>query len=192
MIDPLLTTTVRVDQLPPATPLLTDILPFETLSDSALKKATFQDLVNFININSNALQFEVKTLLVNQSYITANFETTGIGKNLCLGWRLADELNGLVTIGQGIGYPVGAFGGAKDAVIVAHEHNTIANGNALSDIFDSVNNFLAKFRPNGGNSEYGLQATNVLPTIGNTSTVGVSGINKNMQPYLVALKIIKL
>jgi hypothetical protein len=192
MINPNDITTVRVDQLPPATPLLTDIFPFETLSDSALKKATFQDLVNFININSNAFQFEVKTLLVNQTYINDNFNNLGIGINLCVGWRIADELNGLVTIGQGVGYPVGSFGGSKDAVLVSHTHKFIADTTPVSNIFNSVNKFLAKLRPSGGDNQYELQSTNIAPTIGDTTTEGVSGTNKNMQPYLVALKIIKL
>ena len=174
MINPLLTTTVRVDELPPDAILLTDIFPFETLSDSALKKATFQDLVDFININSNAFQFEVRTLLVDQQYITNNFDNLGIGVNLRLGWRIANELNGLVTIGQGPGYPVGSFGGSKDAVVVAHTHTykkgikgrgyrTANDDNPIVDVEDSQ-----------------------------TSSTGVSGINKNMQPYLVALKIVKL
>jgi hypothetical protein len=165
-------TTVRVDELPPSTPQLTDIFPFETLSDSALKKATFQDLVDFININSNAFQFEVKTLLVNQAYITDNFDGL-IGKNLCVGWRIADELNGLVTIGQGVGYPVGSFGGSKDAVVVSHSHTYLRPD-------QNLNSGSGSNRPNGSS----VSAV--------TETTGVSGINKNMQPYLVALKIVKL
>ena len=176
MINPNDITTVIVDELPPASPSLTDIFPFETLSDRALKKATFQQLVDFININSNAFQFEIKTLLVNQSYIDDNFENTGIGKNLCLGWRIAPELTGLVTIGQGVGYPVGSFGGSKDAVVVEHSHGI-------------------KYSTSGVGTKY-PETPYIGDTIGGdmqgTSTVGVSGINKNMQPYLVALKIIKL
>jgi len=177
MINPNDITTVRVDELPPDAILLTDIFPFETLSDSALKKATFQQLVDFININSNAFQFEVKTLLVDQSYINDNFETNGIGKNLCLGWRIATELNGLVTIGQGVGYPVGSLGGSKDAVVIAHSHTVGALGNVS-------NNKTLRF---GTNSEIETSFETLT-----TSEVGVSGANKNMQPYLVALKIVKL
>lgn len=174
MIDPLLTTTVRVDELPPDAISLTDIFPFETLSDSALKQATFQQLVDFLNINSNAFQFEVKTLLVNQSYIDNNFDNLGVGINLCLGWRIADELSGLVTIGQGLGYPVGSFGGSKDAVVVSHSHTYLKA--IVGRGYDTQND----------DTPLGSLVTE------NTSTVGVSGINKNMQPYLVALKIIKL
>jgi hypothetical protein len=177
-------TTVRVDELPPSTPQLTDIFPFETLSDSALKKATFQDLVNFININSNALQFEVKTLLVNQTYINDNFNNLGIGINLCVGWRIADELNGLVTIGQGVGYPVGSFGGSKDAVVVAHRHGAVIqsfNENNSGNPFGS-----------GGGGQEGIHTYAGDANPFTVTETGVSGINKNMQPYLVALKIVKL
>jgi len=176
MINPNDITTVRVDQLPPATMVLTDIFPFETLSDSALKKATFQDLVNFLNINSNAFQFEVKTLLVNQAYINDNFNEAGLGINLCVGWRIATELSGLVTIGQGVGYPVGSFGGSKDAVVVEHSHGI-------------------KWGANGSGTKY-AETPYISDIIGGqaspTDSTGVSGVNKNMQPYLVALKIIKL
>jgi hypothetical protein len=176
MINPNDITTVRVDQLPPSTMVLTDIFPFETLSDSALKKSTFQDLVNFLNINSNAFQFEVKTLLVNQAYINDNFNEAGLGINLCVGWRIADELNGLVTIGQGVGYPVGSFGGSKDAVVVEHTHGI-------------------KWGANGAGTKY-AETPYISDIIGGqaspTDSTGVSGVNKNMQPYLVALKIIKL
>ena len=176
MINPNDITTVRADQLPPGLPQLTDIFPFETLSDLSLKQATFQNLVDFININSNAFQFEVKTLLVDQSYIDDNFDNTGLGINLCVGWRIADELNGLVTIGQGVGYPVGSFGGSKDAVVVAHTHGV-------------------KWGANGAGTKY-AETPYISDIIGGqaspTDSTGVSGVNKNMQPYLVALKIIKL
>ena len=177
MINPNDITTVTVDQLPPATPLLTDIFPFETLVDGALKKATFQQLVDFININSNAFQFEVKTLLVNQAYINDNFETTGIGKNLCLGWRIADELHGLVTIGQGVDYPVGGYGGAKTHTLTidqlpAHDHDI---PKATSDA-DGL-----AFSP-------GTNASGFIKTVAK----GGGQAHNNMQPYLVALKIVKL
>ena len=174
-------TTVRVDELPPDAILLTDIFPFETLSDSALKKATFQQLVDFININSNAFQFEVKTLLVNQSYIDDNFETTGIGKNLCLGWRIATELNGLVTIGQGVGYPVGSFGGSKTHTLIInemppHDHDTTFGGEDANS---------------SGSSRTWLQQSpgSILKT---SLPKGGGQPHNNMQPYLVALKIVKL
>lgn len=176
MINPNDITTVTVDELPPSSMLLTDIFPFETVSDGALKKATFQNLVDFININSNAFQFEVKTLLVEQSYIDDNFDGL-IGKNLCLGWRIANELHGLVTIGQGVDYPVGGYGGSKTHTLTineipSHDHDipkatSDTDGLALSP---------------------GTNASGFIKT----ATKGGGQAHNNMQPYLVALKIVKL
>lgn len=180
MINPNDITTVRVDELPPATISLTDIFPFETLSDSALKKATFQQLVDFININSSAFQFEVKTLLVNQSYIDDNFNNLGIGINLCVGWRIANELNGLVTIGQGVGNPVGSFGGSKTHTLTinempSHDHDVTGSND---DSGDPGNLFITSPSESNGVRKVGSK--------------GGGQPHNNMQPYLIALKIIKL
>jgi len=176
MINPNDITTVRVDQLPTDAILLTDIFPFETLADQTLKKATFQDLVNFINLNSNAFQHEIKELFVNQEYIDNNIDETGLGINLLVGWRLATELDGLVTIGYGATYTnIGGYGGNKDAVVVEHSHT----GHVIKAT--------GTWRGGGDNS-----GDNATSTTGSISTTGVSGTNKNMQPYCVVLKIIKL
>ena len=173
------TTTVRVDQLPPDSFLLTDIFPFETLADQTLKKATFQDLVNFINLNSNAFQHEIKELFVNQEYIDNNIDETGLGINLLAGWRLATELDGLVTIGYGATYTnIGGYGGSANAVVVEHSHdfkNTLVGHGS-----GGVGNFAS----NSSNIQY---SDNTV-----TKSSGASGTNKNMQPYCVVLKIIKL
>jgi len=177
MIDPNDITTVRVDQLAPDAILLTDIFPFETLANQTLKKATFQNLIDFINIHSAALQHEIKELFVTQEYIDNNIDEAGFGINLLTGFRLATELDGLVTIGYGaVQNNIGAYGGSKDAVVVAHSHGL-------------------KYSSTSGGSKYPE-----TPYIGDTlagdmygtETVGVSGTNKNMQPYCVVLKIIKL
>ncbi len=201
MIDPNLISTVRVDQLPNDAISLTDIFPFETLDDETLKKATFQDLVNFININANALQYEIKQLFVDQEYIDNNIVAeTGLGKNLLLGWRLATELDGLVTIGYGATYTnIGGYGGSKDAVLVEHSHNTVVFGSETDDDTNSLFNGISAggissraFNQSSDAFDYELTTSAGAINSATTSTVGVLGINKNMQPYCVVLKIIKL
>jgi len=147
------------------------------LADQTMKKATFQDLVNFININSNALQYEIKELFVNAEYIANNINEAGLGINLLTGWRLATELDGLVTIGYGANYTnIGGYGGSADAVVVSHSHGI-------------------KYGANGSGTKY-AETPYISDVIGGnaepTETTGVSGTNKNMQPYCVVLKIIKL
>jgi len=183
MIDPNDITTVRVDQLSPDSILLTDIFPFETLDDQTLKKATFQDLVNFINIHSAALQFEIKEMAVTETYIADNFDVTGLGTNLCLGFAICNgqngtpNMDGLTTIAYGTNYPnIGGFGGSKDAVVVEHSHGI-------------------KYASTSGGTKY-PETPYIGDTIAGdmqgTEIVGISGTNKNMQPYIVNLKIIKL
>jgi len=117
------------------------------------------------------------------AYIDTNFDNTGLGILLMDGWAICNGQNGtppmagLVSIGYGGAYSViGAFGGSKDAVVVEHTHtfegsedNTPKPGNMICE--NSV-------------GSTGIQSS--------LSTVGVSGVNKNMQPYIVLLKIMKL
>ena len=66
-----------------------------------------------------------------------------------------------------------AFGGSKDAVVVAHTHNIRVNTNAAGFGFPT------------------FEAASAQGTFATEST-GVSGVDKNMQPYIVLLKIMKL
>jgi hypothetical protein len=94
-----------------------------------LYKCTIQELVDLLSLNVGTLQYEVKTLYVNQEYIDNNFDETGLGINLMLGYAICNGANGtasvdgLVDVGYGTNYNViGGFGGSKDAVVVEHSH----------------------------------------------------------------------
>lgn len=125
---------------------------------------------------------DIKEIDVSTAYIAANFDVTGLGTNERLGWAICNGNNGTRNRSGRVAmqydvtnYPtLGATGGSKDAVVVSHSH--VANGfgtpgsgsNGLAD-----NNFF-----------YGQ--------ISATSTVGESGTNKNLQPYIITLMIMKL
>ena len=177
-IDPNLVTTVRVGELPPVPPTLLSKVPHEL--DNVLDYFTIQDLVNFIQPYIGTFQYEEKTLHVNTQYITDNFDATGLGINLMVGWAICNganstpNLQGRVSIGYGGVYSViGQTGGSKDAVLVSHSHTyTYENtrGTGIAGAEDGTSGIVT----------------------GNTSTVGESGTDKNMQPYIVALKVMKL
>jgi len=139
-------------------------------------------LLDYIQANL-AQSGDIKRIKCDLAYYTANFEVDGLGKNLRLGWAQCngnngtDDLTGRVGIGYGLGYSTfGAPGGSKDAVLVEHSHGI-------------------KYASTSGGTKY-PETPYIGDTIGGdmqgTSTVGVSGIDKNMQPYIVQLYIMKL
>ncbi len=180
-INPADITTIRVGELPTGSISLTSKLAVENGTD--LEQVTGQDVVDFINTNSNAFQFEVKDLWVNQAYIDTNFDGTGLGILLCDGYAICNgnngtpNMNGLVSVGYGSNYPViGGFGGSKNAVLVEHTHTFIGSEDDTA---------------NDGNYVL-VSPTNSIGIKSVLSTEGVSGTNKNMQPYIILLKIMKL
>jgi hypothetical protein len=178
-INPAVITTIRVGELPTGTIELTSKIAVENGTD--LQQITGQELVDFVNINANAFQFEIKDLWVSQGYIDDNFDETGLGVDLCEGYAICNgqngtpNLDGLVSIGYGNNYNVmKAIGGSKNAVVVEHNHT------------------FALFTEGGVGAPAGGSPSGSSDGTGTTTTVGVSGINKNMQPYMVLLKIMKL
>lgn len=179
-IDPSQINTIRVGQLPPGVITATSKIAVEA-DDENLYQISGQDLIDFINTNANAFQFETKDLYVDQAYIDTNFDPTGLGIGIMTGWAIVNGNNetppgdGLVHINYGTNYNVvGGVGGSKDAVVVKHTHNVVVAGNA------------------GGS---GNVSFNDGPGTGKTyatSETGVDGANKNMQPYRVVLRIMKL
>ena len=182
-IDPNLITTASVGELPTAPLLLTSRIAHETVSDDLLKQATIQDLVYLIAPLVSAIQYQVVTLHVDETYIENNFNETGLGINLMVGYAICNGQNGTINkdgrvgIAYGATYnAVGAIGGSKDAVVVEHSHPM-------------------KYGNNGTGTKY-PETPYISDVLGgdmqDTETVGESGEGKNMQPYLVELQVMKL
>lgn len=176
-------TTVRIGELPSNAFNLTDNIAHEVGTD--LKRGTVQELIDFITPFIGAIQFQVITLHVDSAYIAANFDPTGLGINLMVGYAICNGNNGTlnkdgrVGIAYGSTYNViGQFGGSKDAVVVAHTHGFT---NTLTG------------KGSGGVGDFASSASNI-PYSDNvaTASTGVSGIDKNMQPYLVELHVMRL
>lgn len=182
MINPNDITTVRVGELPLSAITPSAKFPFET-ADEFLKQNTIQALIDYLSLQVNAIQYQIIDMWVTETYIEDNLDATGLGINLLTGFALCNgqngtpNLDGLVSIGYGTNYPnIGGFGGSKDAVVVEHSHSAgsynTGSGTAL---------FTSKGLQNGSDVVYSR-----------TNTEGVSGTNKNMQPYIVLLKLMKL
>jgi hypothetical protein len=183
-INPSEISTIRVGQLAASLPNLTDNIAHEIGPD--LFRCTIQDLIDLLNINVGAFQYEVKTLYVNQAYINTNLDSTGLGINLLSGWAEINGNNGtppaagMFELSRKVGvYPIGGFGGSKDAVVVEHSHNYELPLDGVGS--DNIQSLVPSANSDESKQPYGA-----------TSSSGVSGVDKNMPPYYVCLKIMKL
>lgn len=135
-------------------------------------------------VQSIYLPGDIKEVDCSNEYIAANFTENGLGINERTGWAICNGLNGTqprggrTSIAYGDEYSdLGARGGSKNAVVVAHSHT-------VSGIKKYNNSF-------GTNGFYDRSQTADTAGISTEST-GESGVGKNMQPYIVSLFIQKL
>ena len=141
-------------------------------------------LLNFIQSNLSQ-SGDIKVIKADATYLANNFEVDGLGKNLRAGWAICngnngtDNLQGRVPIHYSANFPLGTVGGSKDAVVVEHSHNYTQY--TLDQEVSSNGNGVRSLKKN--DSQSGSFTT---------STTGVSGTNKNMQPYLATVYIMKL
>lgn len=182
MIDPNLITTIRVGELPPTSFELTDLIPHEVGND--LKSGTVQQLLDLLRPLVGKLQYEIVTLDVTNSYIADNFDTTGLGINLCLGFAICNGNNGTknrdgrssIAYGNSFNF-VGVFGGESSHVLTideipSHTH-TIAK--ATNDTDGTT------LSPGNGSSG---------TAVSNATGGGLA--HNTYHPYIVTLTIMKL
>ncbi len=126
---------------------------------------------------------DTKEIVCTNGYASTMFDSTGLGRLERKGWAIMNGNNGTlndngkVTIAYGTDYTtLGATGGSRDAVVVAHTHvEQAASGTGTS------NSIVAT--PTGAGN---------LTVVNTTASTGVSGTDKNMQPYVVRLRIMKI
>lgn len=157
-----------------------------TITSSGLPE--FKDFV----IMNNWLKGDTKEVVCDATYLSTYFDGTGLGRLERAGWAIMNGANGTpndngkVVIAYGTNYAtLGATGGSKDAVVIEHQHDSIVFNNGLKLVNDSgTGSFLNNQNEIGTFSGGG--------NTNRTSTEGVSGTDKNMQPYVVRLRIMKL
>jgi len=183
MINPDLITTVRVGELAPEPFSLTDLIPHEVGVD--LKSGTIQQLLDLLRPLVGKLQYEVIEMDVTTQYITDNFDSTGLGINLCEGFAICNGNNGTKNrdgrtgIAYGTNYSfVGFVGGEATHTLT------------IPELPSHTHDFISYIQ-SGSNSGSGGEAAGYFSTIP-TAPTGSGVSHNNMQPYIVTLMIMKL
>lgn len=126
---------------------------------------------------------------VTNQYIADNFDGTGLGINLEAGYAMCNGNNGTRNWAErvpvaygGTMTTMGDAQGSKDSVVVEHTHSSTASTNIEYGTGDGVTR---------------QRTPAVSAGVGNSisvgiSTTGVSGVGKNMQPYIVTLAVMKI
>lgn len=139
-------------------------------------------------LNEFARLYEVKELDIPNTqlpgFLTTNFDATGKGIGNYDGFAICNGQNGTRNRGgrTSVGYDpslyniIGAIGGSKDAVLVAHSH-TYKQYQLDQEVATT------------GSGVRSLNKNNIQTGTFITSTEGESGTGKNMQPYIVTLFI---
>lgn len=151
------------------------------------------------------------------AYKSAHFEASGLGKSnsIWAGWAICNGANGTrdrggrVSIGDGNGYTVGQTGGNKDAAVISHSHDmTHIHGvrdayyiesdagvdeNPISGLINLTQNYTGSGSTDQNNNRLHYRdVSTISQSTTNTQTAGVSGVDRNMQPYIVTLYLMKL
>lgn len=170
-----------------------------------MTRAEYQSLIDVIATGEPNTALEVRTILnaladgsyltgdikmVNCSnvYLTANFDSTGLGILERLGWAICNGANGTVNMNGKVPLPygssyltLGATGGEVTHTLTTNE--IPAHSHLINEVYNE-NTVGTKVGSGGGTVEaVGTQ---------NTSSVGLGEAHNNMQPYIVTLFIQKL
>jgi hypothetical protein len=148
-------------------------------------RAVEKALLDFVQENSSQ-QFDIKPIYVNSTYLGNNFDSTGLGTNLRLGWAICNQNNGTPNLGGRtiIGYggsftTLNAVGGAAQHTLTegempTHDHDVASYSGALPNSLRISSPTITSI---GG---------------GKTSSKGGGQPHNNMQPYMVLVYIMKL
>jgi len=184
-IDPNLITTVRVGELPANNITLESKIAHEI--ESNLNQATVQGLVNFLQPYIGTFQFEIKQLDVTTQYITDNFDASGLGTNIMLGWAICNGSNGTKNRDGRVGISYGTSNNVLGQTGGSTTHALLANQIPPLQVPYTGSN-----DDNGGEGVYIVTSGSQPNTVKYLTTQGSGTAHNIMQPFIVQLFIMKL
>lgn len=185
-IDPNLINTESVGELPPLPISANSLIPHEV--GGVLNHATIVQLADYLRPLLSAIPKQVIALDVDQNYVNDNFDGTGLGVNLMLGYAICNGNNDTKNLdGQTIiGY--GTIRNILGQSIGSTTHTLIKNE---MPVHDHETTFDASDANSSGSSYTWLQSGAGFVKR-QTSTSGGGQPHNNMQPSRVLLMVMKL
>ena len=139
------------------------------------------------------LKGDTKEIVCDATYMSNNFDSTGLGIKERTGWAIMNGNNGthndsgLVVVAYGASYStLGATGGTPNTVLIGHTH-TVSPTEAPT--YGSNGAVRTTWGPSAGDT--GAAGT-TTPLVTSTAGGSETGIGKNLQPYVVRLRIQKI
>lgn len=117
----------------------------------------------------------------------ANLGVTWFDPNYAWGGTWELETAGRFNISAGTGYALGATGGNKDAAVISHYHNPSTTSEYfVCNAYSEANNTRVAYSGSGNRLVDGLTSTGTSSFHHRkaTQTVGESGTNRNLPPYV--------
>lgn len=152
--------------------------------ENTITSSGLPEFKDFIIIN-NWLKGDTKEVVCDSTYLSTNFDSSGLGRLERTGWAIMNGANGTpddngkVIVAYGTSYAtLGATGGAETHVLTVPE---IPSHTHTYAIFDTA-----------GGASSGYQSANSQTSNKTSGATGGGQAHNNMQPYIVRLRIMKL
>lgn len=169
-----------------------------------MTRAEYQSLIDVIATGEPNTALEVRTILnaladgsyltgdikmVNCSnvYLTANFDSTGLGILERLGWAICNGANGTVNMNGKVPLPYGS-----SYLTLGATGGEVNHTLTVSEVPALTVSYTGSSDDTGDDGAYIITSPSDPNTVHTLNTNGGGGAHNNMQPYIVTLFIQKL
>ena len=168
--------------------------------ENTITSSGLPEFKDFVTVPSSWLKYDTKEISCDQTYANTYFDSAGLGRLERTGWAIMNGAThvyngvsvtvpndfGRVTLHSGGGYVLGATGGSENAVLIGHNHSFSDTAGGQ----DGGGHVTTGDNPIEGGSSLNMNNTGINQN--GVSSPNETGTGKNMQPYVVRLRIMKL
>jgi hypothetical protein len=159
--------------------------------ENTITSSGLPEFKDFVMMN-HWLKYDTKEIACDQTYANTYFDATGLGRLERTGWAIMNGNNGTpndfgrVTLHSGGTYTLGATGGSENAVLIGHNHSFSQTSGGQ----DGGGSVTTGNNPIEGGGDFNMNNRGFNQS--GAESPNETGTGKNMQPYVVRLRIMKL